>query len=191
MPTKRRFDCHHGPTNSYTIQTPIGDIEVISCPKGLHSVSQMDLTDENFSPNLRIPVEVKSQAYQDNGYTYKPALLCVEWLKQYFSEGSSVHLKLPPTCSSISKCGTFTEKVWQTLPERVTFGQTISYGKLAQLCGNVKACRAVGMAMRSNPLQLLIPCHRVIQESGGIGNYSSGRKNKMKLWLLKYEGAIK
>lgn len=57
------------------------------------------------------------------------------------------------------------------------------------MCGNARACRAVGMAMRNNQISLIMPCHRVIQSGGKVGNYSGGQKNKIKEWLLKHEGA--
>jgi methylated-DNA-[protein]-cysteine S-methyltransferase len=77
-------------------------------------------------------------------------------------------------------------KVWNVLKDRVGPGQTVSYGELAKLCGNPKAARAVGQAMRSNPFTIVVPCHRVINASGGMGNYSSGVDKKQ--WLLKHEG---
>jgi len=77
-----------------------------------------------------------------------------------------------------------------TLLHKVHFGETVSYGSLAKLCGNVKASRAVGQAMRRNPIGLIIPCHRVIQESGKPGNYHHGTRNKVKEWLLHHEGSL-
>lgn len=69
--------------------------------------------------------------------------------------------------------------------ERVPYGQTVSYGQLAQLAGRSKAHRAVGQAMRCNPIMLLIPCHRVILSNGQFGNYAGGEH--VKQWLLKHE----
>ena len=66
-------------------------------------------------------------------------------------------------------------------------GTTITYKDLAALCGNEKACRAAGHAMSSNPISYLIPCHRVVTTGNGIGNYSQGKKNKIKQWLLDFE----
>ena len=86
--------------------------------------------------------------------------------------------------------GPFTGQVWSTLREKVGFGQTISYKNLGGLCGNPKSCRAVGQAMRNNPVMLITPCHRVIPENGGLGNYAGGNKNRVKEWLLRHEGAI-
>ncbi|XP_033736543.1 methylated-DNA--protein-cysteine methyltransferase-like isoform X1 [Pecten maximus] len=182
--------CHHGPTNTYLVSTPVGTMELVSCPRGLHYMSQTDETDENFTPDKSVEVMVTSQKYQDNGYTYKPLLLGVDWLKYYFKGQHKCQVS-PSICASVFKEGSFTETVWKTLPEKVKFGQSVSYTQLANLSGNIKACRAVGAAMKANPIQLIIPCHRVLPEGGGVGNYSGGKKNKMKLWLLKHEGIIK
>ncbi|XP_010015518.1 PREDICTED: methylated-DNA--protein-cysteine methyltransferase, partial [Nestor notabilis] len=79
----------------------------------------------------------------------------------------------------------FTSKVLWTLLRDVKFGEAVSYKHLADLAGNSRAARAVGGAMRSNPIPILIPCHRVICSSGQSGNYGGG--NLMKGWLLSHE----
>ncbi|XP_041364650.1 methylated-DNA--protein-cysteine methyltransferase-like isoform X2 [Gigantopelta aegis] len=192
MPGKSKLSCHYGPTNSFVVATPIGDMCLVSCPKGLHFLNQADsICDENFCPDPCIEVCIKSQLYQDNGYQYKPSLLCVQWLRDYFSrEHSMKNTQAPPMCPSVVKDGSFTAKVWKTLTDHVGFGQTISYGGLAKLCGNANACRAVGHAMGTNPVQLVMPCHRVVQSNGNLGNYAWGKRNSVKQWLLVYEGAV-
>ncbi|CAG2201391.1 MGMT [Mytilus edulis] len=157
--------------------------------KGLHSVKQVGDTDEYFSPDTGVNVDVKFQLYKDNGYTYKPAIQCLEWLQFYF-KSSVDQLKIPLLCQSIFTEGSFTSTAQKVLTEKVLYGQTISYKNLAALCGNEKACRAVGMAMRNNPISFIVPCHRVITHSGHLGNYSGGHKNKIKQWLLTHENAI-
>ncbi|KFZ57285.1 Methylated-DNA--protein-cysteine methyltransferase, partial [Podiceps cristatus] len=78
----------------------------------------------------------------------------------------------------------FTRQVLWTLLRDVKFGEAVSYKQLAELAGNSRAARAVGGAMRSNPIPILIPCHRVIRSSGQTGNYGGG--NLMKEWLLSH-----
>jgi methylated-DNA-[protein]-cysteine S-methyltransferase len=78
-------------------------------------------------------------------------------------------------------------RVWQEL-QRIPRGQAISYKELAQRIGNPKASRAVGGANGSNPIPLIIPCHRVINADGSLGGYSSGLDRKR--WLLRHEGAL-
>lgn len=185
--------CRYGPTNTYSIRTPIGEMELTCCPKGIHTLGLLDsISDDNFSPQPGIPVVFNSQLYQDNGYTYKPATDCVNWLNTYFNNVQK-HTKqtfMPTICNHVGKEGTFTGQVWLTLRDKIEFGKTISYKNLGGLCGNYKACQAVGQAMRNNPVIILTPCHRVIQENGMLGNYSRGTKNRVKEWLLRHEGVI-
>lgn len=69
---------------------------------------------------------------------------------------------------------------------KVPYGQTVTYKQLAQQTGNPNAARAVGSAMRKNPLPIIIPCHRVLPASKQVGNYSAGGSSN-KEWLLLHE----
>ena len=80
----------------------------------------------------------------------------------------------------------FQIKVWEALLT-VPFGYTTSYGDIAGKIGRPSAARAVGSAVGSNPVALLIPCHRVIRQTGVIGNYRWGETRK-KL-LIGWEAA--
>ncbi len=72
---------------------------------------------------------------------------------------------------------------------KVKYGQTVTYGQLARLAGSPKAARAAGNAVRSNPIPIIIPCHRVLPASGKLGNYSGGGPS-VKKFLLELEGAF-
>lgn len=84
----------------------------------------------------------------------------------------------------------FHQKVYKALVQDVPTGSTVTYGELAELAGNPKAARAVGTAMRKNPLPIIVPCHRVVQSGGGLGGYMGHGEEgqKMKRWLLRHEG---
>ena len=71
---------------------------------------------------------------------------------------------------------------------RVPFGEVITYAEAAQRAGNPRAFRAAGTALGSNPIPIVVPCHRVIRAGGEIGNYGGGPQ--MKRFLLKLEGAV-
>lgn len=71
---------------------------------------------------------------------------------------------------------------------RIPYGHTLSYGEVAAKAGNPRAFRAAGTACGSNPVPLIVPCHRVVQSSGAVGNYGGGPE--MKEALLKLEGAL-
>lgn len=71
---------------------------------------------------------------------------------------------------------------------RVPFGQTVSYKDLAERTGHPKASRAVGTAMATNPIPIVVPCHRVLRTGGALGGYGGGLDTKV--WLLRHEGAL-
>lgn len=79
----------------------------------------------------------------------------------------------------------FQVKVWRALLE-IPEGALTSYGRLAQRIGEPKASRAVGTAVGNNPIGYLIPCHRVIRETGAVGGYAWGieRKKAVQAWEL-------
>jgi len=80
----------------------------------------------------------------------------------------------------------FQRAVWTRL-RNVPAGRTVSYGELARAAGYPRAVRAVGAANGSNPVGLVIPCHRVIGSSGKLVGYGGGLHRKR--WLLSHEGS--
>lgn len=111
-------------------------------------------------------------------------------LAEYFS-GRREAFDLPLDWSATS--GTQRE-VLQVLAETVSYGQTTSYGALAARAGltaddGAIPARAVGQIMGSNPIPVIVPCHRVLA-SDSIGGYSGGTGIEVKRWLLILEGAL-
>ena len=107
------------------------------------------------------------------------------WLEAYFAHSPSGELAV-----ELAPKGTeFCRQVWRQTCQ-IPPGQTRSYGWVAKGVGKPKAARAVGGALRRNPLPLVIPCHRVISASGGLGGYGgSDRENiRLKASLLAWEG---
>jgi AraC family transcriptional regulator of adaptative response/methylated-DNA-[protein]-cysteine methyltransferase len=80
----------------------------------------------------------------------------------------------------------FQEAVWKEL-RRIPLGETRSYAEIAAAVGQPQAVRAVGTANGSNPVAVLVPCHRVIRSDGSLGGYAGGLDRKRK--LLAAEGA--
>jgi methylated-DNA-[protein]-cysteine S-methyltransferase len=72
----------------------------------------------------------------------------------------------------------------------IPYGQTCTYGDIAHELGNPRAARAVGRANATNPMPLVIPCHRVIGTDGKLHGYGGGEGLPTKEWLLKLEGAV-
>jgi methylated-DNA-[protein]-cysteine S-methyltransferase len=103
----------------------------------------------------------------------------IRQLRAYFS-GKLEQFDLP-----LAPQGTpFQLEVWRRLCE-IPYGETISYGELARRMGNPKASRAVGLANGSNPISIVIPCHRVIGSNGKLTGYGGGLPIKEKLLALE------
>ena len=101
-------------------------------------------------------------------------------LEEYF-EGQRKVFDLP-----LAPHGTpFQRKVWEGL-QQIPFGQTLSYGQLAEKLGT--APRALGGACGCNPIPVIIPCHRVLAANGGLGGYSGIDGIETKEFLLRLEG---
>lgn len=81
----------------------------------------------------------------------------------------------------------FQQLVWKELIH-IPFGQTITYGQLAQKLGDIKKVRAVGRANGQNPIPIIVPCHRVIGADNNLVGYGGGIRRKR--FLLKHEGAL-
>lgn len=81
----------------------------------------------------------------------------------------------------------FTQRIYETA-RKVPCGQTVSYGELAKLAGRPGAARAVGQALRKNPVALIIPCHRILAAGGKPGGFTAHGGLSTKAKLLAIEG---
>jgi methylated-DNA-[protein]-cysteine S-methyltransferase len=79
----------------------------------------------------------------------------------------------------------FRRTVLEHLYADVPYGRTVSYLELATIVGNPKASRAVGTAMATNPIPIVVPCHRVLRTGGQLGGYGGGLPVKIKLLELE------
>lgn len=104
---------------------------------------------------------------------------CIRQLDEYFlkeRQQFDLPLKIEGT--------TFQKQVWEEV-QKVPFGKTASYLEIAEKVNNPKAVRAVGNANRTNPIVIIIPCHRIIGSDGSLTGYGGGIYRKE--WLLKHE----
>lgn len=83
----------------------------------------------------------------------------------------------------------FRFKVLETLTQKVGFGESVTYGQLAEMCGRTDAVRAAASALACNRVALLVPCHRVVPKGGGVGQYRWGADIKSK--ILEFEKSLK
>ena len=102
-----------------------------------------------------------------------------DWLDAYF-EGS----KESPDFDLLFLGTDFQKRVWQLLLE-IPYGETITYGELAQEAGTPKAARAVGVAVGDNPFSIIVPCHRVSGKDKSLTGYGGGFD--VKKYLLAHE----
>jgi methylated-DNA-[protein]-cysteine S-methyltransferase len=102
-------------------------------------------------------------------------------LAAYFAgELTAFHLPLAPAATAEAEAQ-------RAAIAAIGYGETRTYGELAEACGS--SARAMGQACASNPFPILIPCHRVLPTGGALGYYSAGDGPATKAWLLKHEHA--
>lgn len=151
----------------FQVKSPLGPISFLGCEKGFHRVqfNNFEETNNRPLPNWALA----TQRYFDS-----------------ILNGKSVHLGTFEIPLVIDHLTPFQEKVYlQLLQTRV--GEKLSYKELGTLCRSSQSARAVGTCMSKNRFPLIIPCHRVLPQSGGIGNYSAANGSKTKQLLLDIE----
>ena len=157
-----------------TIDSPVGALLLAATPKGLVRVAYgvedhdrvLDTLAQRLSPRvLRAPKRLDLAARE---------------LDEYFSRRRRV-FDLP---LDLSLSTGFRQLVQRHLPE-IGYGQTRTYKQVAELVGNPKAFRAVGTACATNPLPLVVPCHRVLLANGSPGDYVGGPDAKKALLSLE------
>ncbi|MGB2757533.1 MAG: methylated-DNA--[protein]-cysteine S-methyltransferase [Acidimicrobiia bacterium] len=152
-------------------QTPIGTISVLSGPNGLRRIA---LPGDDLGPVPDGTVDARD-----------PRI--AKQLEEYFS-GRRHTFDLTLDLSDVH--GAFSRRALEALQRDVPWGETISYGELAELAGSPRGGRAAGQAMRRNPIPIVIPCHRVIQSSGALGGYAGRAQwDRIKIQLLAHEGS--
>ncbi|XP_005048919.1 PREDICTED: methylated-DNA--protein-cysteine methyltransferase isoform X2 [Ficedula albicollis] len=162
--------------------SPVGRIEISGCEMGVHEIK---LPKMSVLP-AGAESSVSCEESQGDKEMPEPLQQCTAWLRAYFCEpGGTERLPVPALHHPLLLRDSFTRQVLWTLLNDVKFGEAVSYKQLADLAGNSRAARAVGGAMRSNPIPIIIPCHRVIRSSGDSGNYGGGQL--LKEWLLSHE----
>jgi methylated-DNA-[protein]-cysteine S-methyltransferase len=108
----------------------------------------------------------------------------IRQVEAYFA-GARRDFALPLDWSLVSG---FNRQVLRELADGVPYGTVVGYGDLARRVGQPGAAQAVGIAMGSNPLPVVVPCHRVVESDGGIGGFGGGLETKRK--LLALEGVL-
>ncbi len=151
-------------TASRTVESPIRSLVLLASEAGLaglffgHRIGERDLPGDADNPHLDA---AEAQ------------------LGEYFA-GKRTEFEV-----ALDLAGTeFQKSVWAEL-ERIPFGVTRSYGEIAERIGNPKSVRAVGLANGSNPVSVIVPCHRVIGADGSLTGFGGGLELKRRLLVLE------
>lgn len=158
------------------VDTPIGKMLIVADREG--NLRAVDWTDHETRMRRLLRLH-----YGENGFRVEPARNPNDLtfaISRYF-EGELTAIDILP----VQTAGTpFQREVWRAL-RNIPCGTTVSYAKLAQQIGRPAAVRAIGLANGSNPVGVVVPCHRVIGANGSLTGYGGGIERKS--WLLKHE----
>ncbi|XCP86408.1 methylated-DNA--[protein]-cysteine S-methyltransferase [Roseburia hominis] len=169
----------------HTFETCIGTMILGYTESSITHLTLARRPDGNAKNQILSPAVCSSPGIQLTDQTTKCCLplvtRAISQITEYL-EGKRQEFTLP-----LAPQGTpFQQAVWRAL-RTIPYGETRCYSEIAQMVGNPKACRAVGMANNRNPIIILIPCHRVVGKNGSLVGYAGGLDIKEK--LLELEGA--
>jgi methylated-DNA-[protein]-cysteine S-methyltransferase len=161
-----------------TVDTPVGQVVVAATERGLVRVALPDQAVEDVLTRLAEEISPRVIAY--------PRRLdeARRELDQYFA-GERKRFELPLDWR-LSHPGFYRRVLRATA--KVPFGEVITYTDAAERAGSPRAFRAAGSALGSNPIPIVVPCHRVVRSGGDLGNYGGGPE--MKRFLLELEHAL-
>ncbi len=155
------------------VECSLGKLLVASTERGICAV-RLGESDEQLEASLRheFPLALMARRYGDAG-------VWVQEIVRYL-DGRQVRLDLPMDIQATA----FQIRVWRAL-QAIAYGRTKSYSQVARDIGMPKAVRAVARACATNPVPLLIPCHRVVRSNGDLGGYGQGVERKEALLALE------
>jgi methylated-DNA-[protein]-cysteine S-methyltransferase len=158
--------------------SPIGPIWAAISDRGLVAV---EVSAKQGALNKQLNRLGFQEIVIDQGKT-SPALLQIS----EYLHGERKTFDLPIDWSVLTP---FQERALRTTYE-IPYGQVSTYGEIARQLGNPRAARAVGRAEATNPMPLVLPCHRVLGSDGGLHGYGAGEGLATKAWLLELESEI-
>ncbi len=158
-----------------TIDTPVGSLLLAATDRGLVRVAYASQDHDTVLADLaaRVSPRVLRAPQRLDAATRE--------IDEYFA-GQRTEFDLPLDRSLSSG---FRLTVQRHL-SRIGYGRTESYGDVARIVGNPKAVRAVGSACATNPLPVVVPCHRVLRSDGSLGGYAGGTEAKATLLELEH-----
>ena len=157
------------------VASPLGRLLVAATPRGICQVKLGDSA---------TPLERELRAEYPHAALTQDNRALVRWTAAILRhlEGKEPHLDLPTDVRATA----FQQRVWALL-KKIPYGETRSYSDIARMVGNPRATRAVARACATNPVAIVVPCHRVVSKDGTDGGYRWGVERKRR--LLRREAA--
>ncbi len=173
-----------------TLSSPVGPLAVGCTAAGLAQVRFRASPRDRLRTGLAAPPASGGRAGAPPGARDEVLAAARDQLAEYFA-GQRKEFDLPIDWTGTSPAQ---RQVLDVLYRTVGYGDTVTYGELAQRAvagpdGVSLPARAIGGIMGSNPIPVIVPCHRVVA-GNGLGGYSGGTGIEVKRWLLIYEGAL-
>ncbi|MFL5822362.1 MAG: methylated-DNA--[protein]-cysteine S-methyltransferase [Solirubrobacteraceae bacterium] len=163
---------------AYAIEdTPVGRLLLAATPRGLVRIAYLDRGVDQDQILLDLSAKVSPRILSSARGLDEPR----RELEEYFA-GDLKRFEVPLDWSLVRGFG---RRVLEATA-RVPFGEVTTYTKMATAAGSPRAARAAGNALGANPLPIIVPCHRVLHASGGLGGYTGGLDRKR--LLLGIEG---
>jgi methylated-DNA-[protein]-cysteine S-methyltransferase len=173
-----------------TLSSPVGPLAVGCTAAGLAQVRFRTSPRDRLRTGLATPPASAGRAGGPGGARDEVLAAARDQLAEYFA-GQRKEFDLPIDWTGTTPAQ---RQVLDVLYRTVGYGDTVTYGELAQRAvagpdGVSLPARAIGGIMGSNPIPVIVPCHRVVA-GNGLGGYSGGTGIEVKRWLLIYEGAL-
>jgi methylated-DNA-[protein]-cysteine S-methyltransferase len=156
------------------VDSPLGRLVVVVSPEGL---ARIGLPTEDARAVVAASASALGLEPVESPRRVAPV---ARELREYFA-GRRRAFSTPLDLSSASG---FRLAVLERMAE-IEYGETVTYTELAARAGNARAPRAAGHACATNPIPIVVPCHRVLRRDGGLGGYSSGLDHKRLLLRLE------
>jgi methylated-DNA-[protein]-cysteine S-methyltransferase len=164
-----------------TVATPLGDLTIVCSPAG---VAATVFDDDDREPEL-----ARVERWFEDRASDAPAARALARMARReasgYLEGRTRSFSVPPDLSMVGEG--FARRVLEVVAT-IPYGELWTYGDVAGMAGSPRAARAAGSALAGCPIELFVPCHRVVHAGGTIGGY--GRHEDRKRWLLRHERAV-
>lgn len=161
-----------------TVESPIGEIFMAATDKGICYLSFGKIEKAQFVVQL---FKQFKQEFVQNNYAF---VELISELERYFA-GKKVEFNFKVDFSIWTN---FQQDVWKEV-RNIPYGQKVTYKDVAIRIGKHKSARAVGQANSKNPVLLIIPCHRVVENGNKLGGFSAGKDIKKRFLQIEEQGS--